>query len=193
MWSPSAWLYYEVRMSAVSPLRWLSMSINACVARVWVSCTLKTRLGGDPSNRWAESTHVLNRHCIGHSVLYIVTSLMAFNMVSRFSPTTWGIITQSGFQCIYFSKVSLQNFKSIWAKLKYSHFNKSTFYRYWISRADKKNEEEPKKGRILWTKRRKFVLDILDNGPLLYGPGIDDSVWVEKKNKTFHLNIFSKL
>ena len=61
----------------------------------------------------------------------------------------------------------------------------STCYRYWISWADKKTEEETKNGRILRRQRRKVVLDFLENGPLLYGTGIDDSVWVEKKTRFF--------
>lgn len=45
-----------------------------------------------------------------------------------------------------------------------------------ISRADQKAADESKEGRVLRRQKQKDALDILADGPSLYGPGIDDSV-----------------
>ena len=75
---------------------------------------------------------------------------------------------------------------------RYVHFSKNTFYRYRISRADKKAQEETKEGRILRRQRQKVILDILENGPLLYGAGIDDSVRVEKNTNFYIYRVIQK-
>lgn len=45
-----------------------------------------------------------------------------------------------------------------------------------IRRADQKAAEATKEARVLKRQQQKDALDILDDGPSLYGPGIDDSV-----------------
>lgn len=46
-----------------------------------------------------------------------------------------------------------------------------------ISRAEQEAEKQTKEGRIRRRQEQKDALDIMDDGNILYGPGIDDSVW----------------
>ena len=41
---------------------------------------------------------------------------------------------------------------------------------------DKEAKEETKESQIFQRQRQKDALDILEDGPSMYGPGIDDSV-----------------
>ena len=45
-----------------------------------------------------------------------------------------------------------------------------------ISRTDKKAKKETKAGQIFQRQRQKVALDILVDGPSMYGPGMDDLV-----------------
>ena len=46
-----------------------------------------------------------------------------------------------------------------------------------ISRAEQEAERQTKEGRIRRRQEQKDALDIIDDSNILYGPGIDDSVW----------------
>ena len=47
-----------------------------------------------------------------------------------------------------------------------------------ISRAEEQAAHDSEEGRVLRRKIQKDALDYSDESFLLYGPGIDDSVWV---------------
>ena len=84
------------------------------------------------------------------------------------------------------SRILCQNFNSIRAELtKLSLFERwATSWVEWqvdelrINRAEEQAAHDSEEGRILRRQIQKDALDHLDESFFLYGPGIDDSVWV---------------
>lgn len=59
-----------------------------------------------------------------------------------------------------------------------------------ISRADKQAARETKEGRVLRRQEQKDALDNVDDSDVLYGPGIDDDMYVFYKKIQFFSRYF---
>ena len=84
------------------------------------------------------------------------------------------------------SRILCQNFKSIRAKLTKLWVVERPSSHEWarqvdelrISRTEEQAAHDNKGGRVSRRQIQKDVIDHLDESFLLYGPGVDDSVWV---------------